>query len=84
MSQSQAHPADPLPPSAKAAWLAIRFAGPLNPTEIIEETRLSERSVTRALKKLTDAGLVTRQPPTNGDARRTVYVAAGDPEDDSA
>lgn len=69
------HPIDTLSTSAKAAWLALRYQGPLTHGEVQDETRLAKRTTSRALQDLVRVGIVERQSAA-GDARETVYTLA--------
>jgi DNA-binding transcriptional ArsR family regulator len=61
-----------LPPSAKLVAKVLDVTGPLDHTQLAEETLLPDRTVRYALTQLEDANLVTAHVNLR-DARKQVY-----------
>jgi len=66
-----------LPPSANLVYKVLEYNGHLSQKHLIEETRLSSRTLHYAISQLEDAGLVTSQP-ARYDARQTCYTLVRD------
>jgi DNA-binding MarR family transcriptional regulator len=62
-----------LPPSAKLVFTVLAHEGQLTQKRIIEETRLSARTVRYALDRLTGIDAITEEI-NFADARQTLYT----------
>jgi DNA-binding MarR family transcriptional regulator len=63
-----------LSPSCKLVFYALRQVGePLNIQQLAEETLLPRRTIRYALTKLSNHGLIDKQPSLQ-DARKTKYM----------
>ena len=67
-----------LPPSAKLVFVVLEHEGTLTQQRLIEETRLSARTVRYAIKRLKNVNAVAEQISFR-DARQTLYTAAYTP-----
>jgi thiosulfate/3-mercaptopyruvate sulfurtransferase len=65
-----------LPPSAKLVYKVLEYRGRLSQTRLVEETRLSDRTLRYAITQLEEAGLVESRSALY-DARRTCYSLVG-------
>ena len=61
-----------LPPSAKLVAKTLEYEGRLTQAELVESTRLPDRTVRYALRKLEDEDVVTSRV-SFADARQRVY-----------
>lgn len=61
-----------LPPSAKLVLKVLEYQGGLTQKQIVEESRLSQRTVRDALDRLDDAGAVEKDVYIP-DARQNIY-----------
>ena len=61
-----------LPPSAKLVAKTLEYEGRLTQAELVESTRLPDRTVRYALRKLEDEDVVTSRI-SFADARQRVY-----------
>ena len=61
-----------LPPSAKLVVKTLEYGGRLTQAELVESTRLPDRTVRYALRELEDEDLVTSRI-SFADARQRVY-----------
>jgi DNA-binding MarR family transcriptional regulator len=71
-----------LPPSAKLVLKVLEYNGGLTQKEIVERSRLSQRTVREALARLVDADVVEKEIYIP-DARQNLYrlvVECGDAE----
>jgi|GEM_PF-144826 len=66
-----------LPPSANLVYKVLEYNGHLSQKHLVEETRLSSRTLHYAISQLEDAGLVESHP-AHYDARQTCYTLARD------
>lgn len=64
-----------LPPAAKCAHLVLEYEAPLTQSELIERSRLDERTAKRALTRLEGSGLVVVERPPE-DLREKRYRLA--------
>lgn len=62
-----------LPPSAKLVYKVLEYNGRLSQKRLVEETRLSSRTLRYALSELEDADLVASRSALH-DARQTCYT----------
>jgi DNA-binding MarR family transcriptional regulator len=67
-----------LPPSAKLVFVVLEHEGTLTQKQLVDETRLSARTVRYALRRLKDINAVSQQASLR-DARRTMYTATHAP-----
>ena len=67
-----------LPPSAKLVFVVLAHEGTLTQQRLIEETRLSARTVRYALGRLKDINAVSEQRSLM-DARQTQYTTRHSP-----
>lgn len=65
------------PPSAKLVLKVIEFDGPLTQSELAVETRLPQRTVREAARRLEETGLVERRVYIP-DARQFQYELTGE------
>ncbi|MFQ3319999.1 MAG: DNA-binding Lrp family transcriptional regulator [Natronomonas sp.] len=72
-----------LPPSAKLVYKTLEYEGRLTQSELATESRLPQRTVRHALRKLEDAGAV-EEAVYLMDARKSMYMTAGDQESEAA
>lgn len=63
-----------LPPSAKLVFVVLEHEGTLTQKRLVEETRLSARTVRYALNQLTEINAISEQISFM-DARQTLYTA---------
>ena len=61
-----------LPPACKCAHIVLEYEAPLTQSELIERSRLDERTARRALTRLENTGLVAVDRPTD-DLREKRY-----------
>jgi thiosulfate/3-mercaptopyruvate sulfurtransferase len=66
-----------LPPSAKLVYKVLEYNDRLSQKRLVEETRLSSRTLRYAITQLEDAGLVESRPALH-DARQTCYTLVRD------
>lgn len=66
-----------LPPSAKLVYKVLEYRGRLPQKQLLEETRLSKRTLHYAIGQLEDAGLVESRSALF-DARQTCYTLVDD------
>jgi thiosulfate/3-mercaptopyruvate sulfurtransferase len=66
-----------LPPSAKLAYKVLEYQGRISQKRLIEETRLSSRTLRYAVTQLEEAGLVESRSALH-DARQTCYTLVGE------
>jgi len=71
-----------LPPSAKLVWKVLEYNGGLTQKQIVENSRLSQRTVRDALDRLQEADVVEKDIYIP-DARQNLYRLAID-EDEGA
>ena len=67
-----------LPPSAKLVYKVLEYHGPLTKQELVEETRLAERTTRYAIDRLDEIGALATEPNFD-DLRQTLY-RADDPD----
>jgi DNA-binding MarR family transcriptional regulator len=79
MSASEAERRD-LPPSAKLVVKVLEYDGALTQKDIVEQSRLSQRTVRDALDRLVEADLVEKDIYIP-DARQNIYRLALGGED---
>lgn len=60
------------PPSAKLVYKALEYHGPQTQKQLVDETRLSSRTVRHALQHLEDAGVLESELHIP-DARQKMY-----------
>lgn len=73
-----------LPPSAKLVLKVLEYNGGLTQKQIVERSRLSQRTVRDALDRLLDAGVVEKDIYIP-DARQNIYrLTVEDAEDETA
>lgn len=70
MNGSPAGRLSDLPPSAKLVVVVLAHDAALTPQELLEESRLAERTLRDALARLAEAGLVERRLPVDGTPGR--------------
>ncbi|MFB6113856.1 MAG: MarR family transcriptional regulator [Halodesulfurarchaeum sp.] len=70
-----------LPPSAKLVFKVLEYDGPLTQKGIVEESKLSARTVRYALDRLEDCDLVDERVHFK-DARQHLYEVAGTVDED--
>lgn len=70
-----------LPPSAKLVYMVIQYHGPQTQKQLVDETKLSGRTVRHALGHLEDAGIVESEIHIP-DARQKMYSLQGNLEPD--
>ena len=70
-----ASPLEQMPPAVKCAHLVLEYEAPLTQTEVIDRTRLDERTAKRALSRLEGSGLVVVERPPE-DLREKRYRLA--------
>jgi len=69
-----------MPPSAKLVYKVLEYHGRLSQQRLVEETRLSPRTLRYAINQLEEAELVDSRPAVH-DARQTCYtIVAGSGE----
>jgi DNA-binding transcriptional regulator LsrR (DeoR family) len=68
-----------LPPSAKLVWKVLEYNGGLTQKQIVENSRLSQRTVRDALDRLQEAEVVEKDIYIP-DARQNLYRLAIDEE----
>jgi DNA-binding MarR family transcriptional regulator len=78
MSDTAEHKLADLPPSAKLVFVVLDHEGTLTQKRLIEETRLSQRTVRYALGRLKDINAVSEQISLR-DARQTLYTTTHPP-----
>lgn len=61
-----------LPPSCKLVWLVLANEGEFTQEDLIEETRLSNRTVRWAGNRLSEFDLISPRPSTQ-DTRQKLY-----------
>ncbi len=66
-----------LPPSANLVYKVLEYNGRLSQKRLVEETRLSSRTLHYAIRQLEDAGLIESHP-ARYDARQTCYTLVSD------
>ncbi|MFD1564515.1 rhodanese-like domain-containing protein [Haloarchaeobius amylolyticus] len=66
-----------LPPSADLVYKVLEYNGRLSQKRLVEETRLSSRTLHYAIRQLEDAGLIESHP-AHYDARQTCYTLVRD------
>lgn len=75
---SETHPPDfhvdarcaDLPPAATLVYVVLQLAGPCSQAEIRTRAALADGTARAALEDLQDAGLVDKQPSTDGRSPR--------------
>lgn len=72
-----------LPPSAKLVWKVLEYNGGLTQKQIVENSRLSQRTVRDALDRLQDADVVEKDIYIP-DARQNLYRLSLDEDEDAA
>lgn len=65
-------PIESLPPACKLGLKVLEYEAPLSQSELIEQTRLNERTAKRALARLENSGLVVAERSPS-DAREKRY-----------
>ena len=73
MSDTGEHQLADLPPSAKLVFVVLDHEGTLTQKQLVEETRLSARTVRYALNRLTEINAISEQMNLK-DARQTLYT----------
>lgn len=73
MDDPDEHTLADLPPSAKLVFVVLEHEGPLTQKRLVEETRLSSRTVRYALGRLNEINAVSEQISFI-DARQTLYT----------
>lgn len=68
-----------LPPSAKLVLKVLEYNGSLTQKRIVEQSRLSQRTVRDALERLRAVGVVEKEIYIP-DARQSLYTLAVDPD----
>lgn len=61
-----------LPPSAKLVHKVLEYEGELTKKQLIEHTRLTDRTITYALKQLEETGAISKRHSLR-DARQSLY-----------
>jgi DNA-binding MarR family transcriptional regulator len=64
-----------LPPSCKLVWACFDDAGELTQADVVEYTKLPERTAREALQQLEAAGVITSRPDLR-DTRVKIYEPA--------
>ena len=72
-----------LPPSAKLVLKVLEYNGGLTQKEIVDKSRLSQRTVRDALERLQDRNIVDKNIYIP-DARQNLYTLAVPGEEDAA
>lgn len=72
MGDTAKHKLSNLPPSAKLVFVALDHEGELTQKHLVEETRLSHRTVRYALRRLKDSNVIDGEISFR-DARQTLY-----------
>jgi DNA-binding MarR family transcriptional regulator len=62
-----------LPPSAKLVFIVLEYEGPLTQKQIVEESRLSERTARYALRQLKEIDAINEEMNLR-DARQMLYT----------
>lgn len=75
--EEQRTPIENHSPSDKLVYKTLEYEGPLTQKKLVEQTRLSARTVRKALSELEDKQLVEERIHAS-DARQRLYVLAGD------
>lgn len=71
-----------LPPSAKLVWKVLEYNGGLTQKQIVENSRLSQRTVRDALDRLQEADVVEKDIYIP-DARQNLYRLSLDEDEDA-
>ncbi|MFB6266495.1 MAG: helix-turn-helix transcriptional regulator [Halodesulfurarchaeum sp.] len=72
-----------LPPSAKLVLKVLEYNGGLTQKQIVNKSRLSQRTVRDALERLQDRSIVDKNIYVP-DARQNLYTLSGPAEEESA
>lgn len=70
-----------LPPSAKLVYKVLQYHGPQTQKQLVDQTRLSSRTVRYALEQLEEADVVASEIHIP-DARQQMYSLKNDMEQD--
>jgi len=76
-------PLNDLPPSAKLVYKVLEYNGGLTQKQIVERSRLSQRTVRDALDRLDDSDIVEKDVYIR-DARQNLYRLAAPTEEQPA
>ena len=70
--QTQGHDLEDLTPSAKLVYKILEYEAPLTKKQIVEESRLTQRTVYNAITELEDLNYIDSEPRTK-DLRQRIY-----------